>query len=416
MNFDKHGSGELGNKEWRLAYIFANVQFQSLRRLLENASGHPVRFTLAQMERVATGFVVPMIAEWMLDAWGDDDEKNAYEELPEWMRQSGLAVPLSPILRYVGADDAADKVKRLFLYLPLGPEDKIWYALGEMSYHVFNSDMPTEDMAKKFGLLAADLLPVDFQGYGGNMLVNLAPSVVQDAVALEQNVDYWGRPIYKEDMPYNEHEPGHNKAFIGTPEWFVKRSKEINALTGGDDYTRGAFSPKPEQIEYAVNQTGGGVSRVITQLMSLVERAGDDGNKDVPLLKNIPVLSSIVKQSEPQDGQEGYDREKYYGYMDEYEKTQHDYKAYKKGAKGGDAEAAEKAERLKDSPEGKRMEAINEKIKKIERKDRRVREIDRKENPTQEEQEKREELKAESNELKQQLVEELDSISNAEKK
>ena len=416
VNFDKHGSGELGNKEWRLAYIFANVQFQSLRRLLENASGHKVRFTLAQIERFATGFVVPMIAEWMLDAWGDDDEKNAYEELPEWMRQSGLAVPLSPILRYVGADDAADKVKRLFLYLPLGPEDKIWYALGEMSYHVFNSDMPTEDMAKKFGLLAADLLPVDFQGYGGNMLVNLAPSVVQDAVALEQNVDYWGRPIYKEDMPYNEHEPGHNKAFIGTPEWFVKRSKEINALTGGDDYTRGAFSPKPEQIEYAVNQTGGGVSRVITQLMSLVERAGEDGNKDVPLLKNIPVLSSIVKQSEPQDGQEGYDREKYYGYMDEYEKTQHDYKAYKKGAKGGDAEAAEKAERLKDSPEGKRMEAINEKIKKIKRKDRRVREIDRKEDPTQEEQEKREELKAESNELKQQLVEELDSISNAEKK
>ena len=416
VNFDKHGSGELGNKEWRLAYIFANVQFQSTRRLLENASGHPVRFTLAQMERIATGFVVPMIAKWMLDAWGDDDEKNAYEELPEWMRQSGLTVPLSPILRYVGADDAADKVKRLFLYLPLGPEDKIWYALGEMSYHVFNSDMPTEDMAKKFGLLAADLLPVDFQGYGGNMLVNLAPSVVQDAVALEQNVDYWGRPIYKEDMPYNEHEPGHNKAFIGTPEWFVKRSKEINALTGGDDYTRGAFSPKPEQIEYAVNQTGGGVSRVITQLMSLVERAGEDGNKDVPLLKNIPVLSSIVKQSEPQDGQEGYDREKYHGYMDEYEKTQHDYKAYKKGAKGGDAEAAEKAERLKDSPEGKRMEAINEKIKKIERKDQRVRKIDRKEDPTQEEQEKRDELKAESNELKQQLVEELDSISNAEKK
>lgn len=416
VNFDKHGSGELGNKEWRLAYIFANVQFQSLRRLLENASGHPVRFTLAQIERFATGFVVPMIAKWMLDAWGDDDEKNAYEELPEWMRQSGLAVPLSPILRYVGADDAADKIKRLFLYLPLGPEDKIWYALGEMSYHVFNSDMPTEDMAKKFGLLAADLLPVDFQGYGGNMLVNLAPSVVQDAVALEQNVDYWGRPIYKEDMPYNEQEPGHNKAFIGTPEWFVKRSKEINALTGGDGYTRGAFSPKPEQIEYAVNQTGGGVSRVITQLISLVERAGEDGNKDVPLLKNIPVLSSIVKQSEPQDGQEGYDREKYYGYMDEYEKTLHDYKAYKKGAKGGDAEAAEKAERLKDSPEGKRMEAINEKIKKIERKDRRVRKIDRKEDPTQEEQEKRDELKAESNELKQQLVEELDSISNAEKK
>ena len=405
VNFDKHGSGELGNKEWRLAYIFANVQFQSTRRLLENASGHPVRFTLAQMERIATGFVVPMIAKWMLDAWGDDDEKDAYEELPEWMRQSGIALPLSPF----GAPE------RTFLYLPLGPEDKIWYALGEMSYHVFNSDMPTEDMAKKFGLLTADLLPVDFQGYGGNMLVNLAPSVVQDAVALEQNVDYWGRPIYKEDMPYNEQEPGHNKAFIGTPEWFVKRSKEINALTGGDYYTRGAFSPKPEQIEYAVNQTGGGVSRVITQLMSLVERAGEDGNKDVPLLKNIPVLSSIVKQSEPQDGQEGYDREKYHGYMDEYEKTQHDYKAYKKGAKRGDAEAAEKAERLKDSPEGKRMKAINEKIKKIERKDRRVREIDRKEDPTQEEQEKREELKAESNELKQQLVEELDSISNAGK-
>lgn len=414
VNFDKHGSGELGNKEWRLAYIFSNVGFQALRRLLENASGHPVRFTLAQIERFALGFAVPMMAKAMLDAYGDDDEKDAYEALPEWMRESGLAVPVSPILRKVGADDAADKVKRVFLYLPLGPEDKIWYALGENTWHLFNKDNITVeeamDMAVKFGSLAADLLPLDFQGYGGNPIVSLAPTIVQDFVALEQNVNYWGQPIYRESTNYNEHDPGHRLAFTGTPEWYVERAEDINRLTGGDEYTKGWLSPKPEQIEYFINQTGGGVTRVVNQVMSLIERAGEDGNKDIQVLKNVPVVSSLVKKADVQDGKDGFDREKYYDYIDEYEKALHDYNAYRKAKRNGDDEAGQKAEKLKESPTGERMDIIRKDIRKIRNKDKQVRRIDEKENPTAEEEARRDKLKTESNELKQKLLEKLDKV------
>lgn len=414
VNFDKHGSGELGNKEWRLAYIFSNVGFQALRRLMENASGHPVRFTLAQIERFALGFAVPMMAKAMLDAYGDDDEKDAYEALPEWMRESGLAVPVSPILRKVGADDVADKVKRVFLYLPLGPEDKIWYALGENAWHLFNKgEMTVEDeknMALKFGSLAADLLPLDFQGYGGNPIVSLAPTIVQDFVALEQNVNYWGQPIYRESTNYNEHDPGHRLAFTGTPEWYVERAEDINRLTGGDEYTKGWLSPKPEQIEYFINQTGGGVTRVVNQVMSLIERAGEDGNKDIQVLKNVPVVSSLVKKADVQDGKDGFDREKYYDYIDEYEKALHDYNAYRKAKRNGDDEAGQKAEKLKESPTGERMDIIRKDIRKIRNKDKQVRRIDEKENPTAEEEARRNKLKTESNELKQKLLEKLDKV------
>lgn len=414
VNFDKHGSGELGNKEWRLAYIFSNVGFQALRRLLENASGHPVRFTLAQIERLALGFAVPMMAKAMLDAYGDDDEKDAYEALPEWMRESGLAVPVSPILRKVGADDAADKVKRVFLYLPLGPEDKIWYALGENTWHLFNKDNITVeeamDMAVKFGSLAADLLPLDFQGYGGNPIVSLAPTPVQDFVALEQNVNYWGQPIYRESTNYNEHDPGHRLAFTGTPEWYVERAEDINRLTGGDEYTKGWLSPKPEQIEYFINQTGGGVTRVVNQVMSLIERSGEDGNKDIQVLKNVPVVSSLVKKADVQDGKDGFDREKYYDYIDEYEKALHDYNAYRKAKRNGDDEAGQKAEKLKESPTGERMDIIRKDIRKIRNKDKQVRRIDEKENPTAKEEARRDKLKTESNELKQKLLEKLDKV------
>lgn len=414
VNFDKHGSGELGNKEWRLAYIFSNVGFQALRRLLENASGHPVRFTLAQIERFALGFAVPMMAKALLDSDGDDDEKDAYEALPEWMRESGLAVPVSPILRKVGADDAADKVKRVFLYLPLGPEDKIWYALGENTWHLFNKDNITEeeamDMAVKFGSLAADLLPLDFQGYGGNPIVSLAPTAVQDFVALKENVNYWGQPIYRESTNYNEHDPGHRLAFTGTPEWYVERAEDINRLTGGDEYTKGWLSPKPEQIEYFINQTGGGVTRVVNQVMSLIERAGEDGNKDIQVLKNVPVVSSLVKKADVQDGKDGFDREKYYDYIDEYEKALHDYNAYRKAKRNGDDEAGQKAEKLKESPTGERMDIIRKDIRKIRNKDKHVRRIDEKENPTAEEEARRDKLKTESNELKQKLLEKLDKV------
>lgn len=414
VNFDKHGSGEYGNKLWRLLYIFSNVGFQALRRLMENASGHPVRFTLAQIERFALGFAVPMMAKALLDSDGDDDEKDAYEALPEWMRESGLAVPVSPILRKFGADDAADKVKRVFLYLPLGPEDKIWYALGENAWHLFNKDNITEeeamDMAVKFGSLAADLLPLDFQGYGGNPIVSLAPTPVQDFVALEQNVNYWGQPIYRESTNYNEHDPGHRLAFTGTPEWYVERAEDINRLTGGDEYTKGWLSPKPEQIEYFINQTGGGVTRVVNQVMSLIERAGEDGNKDIQVLKNVPVVSSLAKKADVQDGKEGFDREKYYDYIDEYEKALHDYNAYRKAKRNGDDEAGQKAEELKESPTGERMDIIRKDIRKIRNKDKQVRRIDEKENPTAEEEARRDRLKTESNELKQKLLEKLDKV------
>lgn len=414
VNFDKHGSGEYGNKLWRLLYIFSNVGFQALRRLMENASGHPVRFTLAQIERFALGFAVPMTAKALLDSDGDDDEKDAYEALPEWMRESGLAVPVSPILRKVGADDAADKVKRVFLYLPLGPEDKIWYALGENAWHLFNKDNITEeeamDMAVKFGSLAADLLPLDFQGYGDNPIVSLAPTPVQDFVALEQNVNYWGQPIYRESTNYNEHDPGHRLAFTGTPEWYVERAEDINRLTGGDEYTKGWLSPKPEQIEYFINQTGGGVTRVVNQVMSLIERAGEDGNKDIQVLKNVPVVSSLAKKADVQDGKEGFDREKYYDYIDEYEKALHDYNAYRKAKRNGDDEAGQKAEELKESPTGERMDIIRKDIRKIRNKDKQVRRIDEKENPTAEEEARRDRLKTESNELKQKLLEKLDKV------
>lgn len=414
VNFDKHGSGEYGNKLWRLLYIFSNVGFQALRRLMENASGHPVRFTLAQIERFALGFAVPMMAKALLDSDGDDDEKDAYEALPEWMRESGLAVPVSPILRKFGADDAADKVKRVFLYLPLGPEDKIWYALGENAWHLFNKDDITEeeamDMAVKFGSLAADLLPLDLQGYGGNPIVSLAPTPVQDFVALEQNVNYWGQPIYRESTNYNEHDPGHRLAFTGTPEWYVERAEDINRLTGGDEYTKGWLSPKPEQIEYFINQTGGGVTRVVNQVMSLIERAGEDGNKDIQVLKNVPVVSSLAKKADVQDGKEGFDREKYYDYIDEYEKALHDYNAYRKAKRNGDDEAGQKAEELKESPTGERMGIIRKDIRKIRNKDKQVRRIDEKENPTAEEEARRDRLKTESNELKQKLLEKLDKV------
>ena len=403
VNFDKHGSGEYGNKEWRLLYIFANVKFQSMRRMLENATGHPVRFTLAQAERFALGFAVPMLAKFILDSFGDDDEKDAYDALPEWMRQSGLTIPISPIVPGVP--------KRTFLYLPFGPEDKVWYALGEMSYHEFNSDEPNENMAKEFASLVADLLPVDVKGYGGNMVVNLAPTAVQDIVALEQNVNYWGQPIYRETMPYNENEPGQNLAFAGTPEWFVKRAEDINRLTGGNDYSKGAFSPKPEQIEYIINQTGGGVTRVVSQIMGLVERAGEDGNKDIPALKNTPVLSSFVKQAEEKEGGKGFDREAYYKYINEYEKAIHDLKAYTKGMKKGDDEASRLAEELKKSPAGERMDTIRNNIGKIRARDKAIRKLNEIEKPTPKQEMQLEELKKESNEMKNELVDKLDDIT-----
>jgi len=410
VNFNKHGSGEYMNKSFRDLYMFSNVSLQSLRRMLENAVQHPVRFTLAQLERVALGYAMVAIGNAILQAFGDDDEKEAYEELPEWMRRSGITFPLPALIRQglykAGADGVAEKIpNRMFVYLPLGPEDKVWYGMGEMLWHVQNADMPTEEMAKEFLSQAAELLPLGTQGYGGDMLVNLAPSNIQDLVSLHENVNYWGKKIYKEDTEYNKYDPAHTKAFIGTNKYLVEASKKLNEISGGDEVRKGSWSVNPAKLEYIINQSGGGVTRLIDQITKCFAAAGDEQYRKS---KNIPAIGSFFPMSEPQDGKQGFDKDKYYEYLDEYDKVMHDLCGYKKAAKYAPAYREKAVEMNGDTLLMEKINTIHDFKKEIDKIDREMRE--KRKYGGEGNEEETDSLKSISDSLKQRMVEMVDSL------
>lgn len=78
-----------------------------------------------------------------------------------------------------------------------------------------------------------DMLPLDPTGYDGNIAVSLMPNAVRPVFELAFNVDFTGKPLFK-DSEYNKYDPNFTKAYAGTPDWLVRISKMVNSI--GNDY------------------------------------------------------------------------------------------------------------------------------------------------------------------------------------
>ena len=106
VNFNKKGSGgkmvnangqtRLGKigaylgGGGRLLYVFWNAGIQGMTNFARQAKLHPVKATAGASALMALGYAIPMLAEMLGGGDGDDDDKNAYYNLPEYIRRSNI--------------------------------------------------------------------------------------------------------------------------------------------------------------------------------------------------------------------------------------------------------------------------------------------------------------------------------------
>lgn len=100
----------------------------------------------------------------------------------------------------------------------------------------------------------ATVLADAFNPLGGSApaLQIAAPTVLDPFVALAQNKDWTGRPIYVENFSALNPEPGFKRTKDSATAWAKGFAEAINAISGGTQYVPGGWSPTPDQIDYCV--------------------------------------------------------------------------------------------------------------------------------------------------------------------
>lgn len=290
LNFNRKGSGEMGNASIREMQIFVNPAIQALQNIASMAADHPVKFSAYTAMRVLIGMGTPFATALLWSAFGggdgDDDDWNAEDEywkLPTWTRRSNFVCWIPGTKK--------------FMMIPLAQEFRVANGFGETIASVMTGHSDENPAVELLGQ-ASGLLPIDFTGNGNNPLITLSPTIIQPLMQVGFNTDFTGRPIYK-DSEWNKYEPSSQKAYIGTPSELVGISAKINNLTGGNEHKQGwwertlagKYANNPAIVDHVLKGYYGGLYSFLAQLGGLAFHAY---NGETPDVQEVPMANSLI--------------------------------------------------------------------------------------------------------------------------
>lgn len=356
LNFNRKGSGELGNATYRNLQIFVNPAIQSLQNVGKMAKDHPVRFSLltGSIALIGAAQVFATQLLWSMFGGGDGDNDNwnavdEYWKLPTWQRRNNLVMWIPGTKK--------------FAMIPLAQEFRVFHGFGETMTTVMEGKS-SENPALEVLTQASDLLPLDFAGNNGNPLVNLAPTITQPLLQVGFNTDFTGRPLFK-DSDYNKYEPTFQKAYVGTPSWLIKSSEFINDITGGDDHKQGWLERtkvgkelnNPAVVDHILKGYFGGLYSFFVQLGGTVLTLGT-GN--MPDAQEVPIVNRVI--TAPRETEQGGKQKLpdwYYDLSEENARQQNEFSGYKKDYMKGDADGQKKFNELIKDKDFQKWQKVN---------------------------------------------------------
>lgn len=296
LNFNRKGTGEYGWQMIRNLYLFINPAVQSLQTLGALAKRHPFKFTAVTASWLASGVLVPIVNAALMSMLGGDDDKDKYWQFTKWDRRNNLIMWVPYTHEYVK--------------IPLAQEFRAFYGIGDMiASKMMGGELAEESWSQYAEDLlgqVVDMLPLDPTGYDGNIAVSLMPNAIRPVFELAFNVDFTGKPLFKE-TEYNKYDPNFTKAYVGTPDWLVRASRMVNSI--GNDYpdvqqnSIDAFGDprynlnNPAVVDHVLSSYLGGAYTMGSQVLGLLTKSLNDP-KEIKVA-DIPLFSKFV--SNPDD-------------------------------------------------------------------------------------------------------------------
>lgn len=326
LNFNRKGTGEHSWQTIRNLYLFINPAVQSLQTLGALAKHHPFKFTAVTASWLASGVLVPIVnvAIMQLGAafcGGDGDDKDWYKDISKKYWQFTKWDRRNNFIMWVPTTHE-------FVKIPLAQEFRAFYGLGDMIASKMMGGELAEESWEDYGWdlvgQVVDMLPLDPTGYDGNIAVSLMPNAIRPIFELAFNVDFTGKPLFKE-TEYNKYDPNFTKAYVGTPDWLVRASRMMNSI--GNDYPNvqqnkwdALGNPRynlnnPAVVDHVLSSYLGGAYTMGSQVLGLLTKSLND-RKEIKVA-DIPLVSKFV--SNPDDrpvskkqGDEFWDKKEYY--------------------------------------------------------------------------------------------------------
>ena len=391
VNFNKKGSGSkflnataqtrVGNASafvsgiGRSGFVFWNAAVQGTTNFGRQMKRHPAKaFT-----GVAAMFLLGAIVAYL---GGDDDEddKNAYYNLPEYVRRSNI------LFR------AGDS----WISIPLPIEYRAFYGMGELMTSVLSGKehLTGGEIAEAIAGQATQILPIDFlEGGGGwNAFVPSAFKPIVEAYVAEKS--WTGMPLYK-DTPFNKDMPEWTKAYKSANKYIVGLANVMNEATGGDSYTKGAIDFNPAKIEYILNGYFGGVFGTLDKLSKTAETIA--GNREYDP-RSILLVNRLVKAGDERTEYRAVNNE-YFRLKEEHDRLKSRLKHYEEDTDNGIFDYAEKIDFLYNSPEYERYEIFEDYREDIDDLYNELKEAIS--------DEERKDIEAELNEVKKEMIDEI---------
>lgn len=164
VNFNKKGSGDrfvdangqttLGKTGGYLGgvgrslYVFWNAGIQGMTNFGRAGKRNPGKALGGAAALFTLGYVIPLLAQMLGGGDGDDDDKNAYYNLPEYVRRSNICF----------------KAGEQWITIPLPIEYRAIYGMGELACGVIsgNERYSNSELAYYMAAQISQTLPLDF--------------------------------------------------------------------------------------------------------------------------------------------------------------------------------------------------------------------------------------------------------------
>lgn len=305
VNFNKKGSGnrmmgkfEQGNRLnyvlsnmsqlGRNLYVFWNAGMQGLNNFSKAAKKSPAKFTAMAGTYFTLGVIVAA-------AFSGDDDEDDYYNLPEYVRRNNICFKIG---------------KGKYATLPLPIEIRGIYGLGELAYSYLSGreGLTHGEAVTKTIQQITQVMPIDMMADGGGAMA-LVPSAAKPVLEVIHNVDWTGRPIYKEKTPWNQNDPTWTLAFKSTSPELIGMSRLVNEWTNKNTadglerpYNRGwadnRYLNNPAVWEHIAEGYLGGIATMALQAKKTLMMPF---NEDLREVRNVPIVSRFVKDA----GKEG---------------------------------------------------------------------------------------------------------------
>lgn len=370
VNFNKKGSGgkfvnATGQKllgkvgsylggGGRIAFVFWNAGIQGMTNFGRAAKRHPGKASGGAAALFTLGYVVPLLAQLPGGGDGDDDDKNAYYNLPEYVRRSNICL----------------KAGEQWITIPLPIEYRAIYGMGELACGVISGNERYSDpeLTRQMAAQLSQVMPLDMLEGGGGITPFIPSAFKPYTEAYIMDKGWTGLPIYKK-TPFNKNDPEWTKAYQSADQHLVDFARWLNETSGGDDYKKGSIDINPAKIEYLLSGTFGGLVSTTEKLKKMGETAFSDREFE---WRNMLLANRVIKSGDERTANRKLQNE-YFKYKEESEETGRLLRKYENAADGGILGYAEKADFLYNSPEYLRYEifqkfkedidAINEELK-----------------------------------------------------